>query len=419
MTIAGNTRHQGISGAARSLTRWRRWLALGAVLTVAVIVAVGPVSAPGSVQQGDMVAGERYGALKVPVAAMPDVTMRAGILVADDGQVIWERNADDPRAMASITKIMTAIVALENAELDEVVTVPELSSTVGESSADLVEGEKTTVGRLIEGLLIKSGNDAGVALAVHVGGSVENFVEMMNARAAELGMRDTHFTNPHGLDADGHHSSAHDIAIMARYAMSIPAFRDTVIKKEYVHGTGARAKKYESTNLLLFQYVGTTGVKTGWTDNAGYCVVSSAKRDGLELYAVVLGTDGEMVRFREARELLDFGFAHYRPQQIAVGNTVVGEAVISDYLDKTVPVAVGEDRTLRVLDVTGPITKSYEIPEVAAPVKAGDRVGAVTYVQGGRLIATVPLVSTESVGKPFILLRPYYALAKWWRATFN
>lgn len=393
----------------------RNYLALWLALVLAL---VGAVPAFASVLPTDQVAGVGYESLAVPQAAMPDVQLAAGALVAEDGNTVWSRNEDERRAMASITKVMTAIVVLEHAEPDEIVTVPTLSSTVGESSAGLKKGEQITVARLLEGLLIKSGNDAAVALASHVAGGVDPFVVMMNEQAALLGMKDTNFTNPHGLDQEGHFTTAHDIAIMSRYAMSKPAFREVVAEQYYTHEVGGVSRQYQSTNVLLFSYSGANGVKTGWTDDAGYCVVASAEREGVELYAVVLGTGSEAQRFTDAKELLDFGFAHYRPLELSVAGTVVGKSVVSDYLDRTVPAAIAESKTQLVLDLAGDITKSYELSQVSAPIKQGDTVGSASFVQGGRLIATVPLVATEDVAKPFILLRPFYALAKWWRATF-
>lgn len=401
-------------------TRSRRVSSTTLALALALILAWAPASPTfASVRATDQVADTPYGELAVPTQAMPDVELAAGALVAQDGRTVWSRNENERRAMASITKVMTAIVVLERAKATDIVTVPSLSSTVGESSAGLKKGEQLTVARLLEGLLIKSGNDAAVALATHVAGGVEPFVALMNEQAAALGMVDTHFTNPHGLDQEGHYTTAHDIAIMARYAMANPAFRQVVGQQYYIHEVNGSSQQYQSTNILLFSYRGANGVKTGWTDDAGYCVVGSAERDGVELYAVVLGTGSEMQRFTDAKELLDFGFAHYRPLELSVKGTVVGSAPITDYLNRSVPAAIAQTHNQLVLDLAGDITKTYEISRVSAPISVGDKVGTARYVQGGRLIATVPIVATEDVAKPFILLRPFYALAKWWRATFG
>ena len=378
-----------------------------------------PAVASASVKSSDTVDGVQWADLGVVEAAMPDVSMPSGMLVADDGLVLWARGIDKRRSMASITKVMTAIVVLENTQPDESVTVPKLSTSVGESSAGLRTGEVTTVGELFEGLMIKSGNDTAVALAFHIAGGVDPFVELMNKRAQELGMSGTKFANPHGLDAPEHYTTARDIATMTRYAMSLPIFRDVVATRTVEIESGGRTVEYENTNLLLASYPGSNGVKTGWTNMAGYCVVGSAERDGRELYAVVLGTDDQWVRFTEARMLLDFGFAHYRDQDLAVKGTVLGRATVVDYPDRSVPAAVGEDRSIRVLDLAGDIVREVALYDVAAPIAVGDQVGAVSFSQGDRLVTTVPLVATEVVEKPFILLRPIYAAIKWWSSVFD
>jgi len=378
-----------------------------------------PATVFASVKSSDMVDGVPWRDFGVIEAAMPDVSMPSGMLVADDGRVLWGRAIDDQRAMASITKIMTAIVVLERTKPDDSVTIPRLSTAIGESSAGLRTGEVTTVGELFEGLMIKSGNDTAIALAFHVAGGVDAFVELMNSRAQELGMTGTRFANPHGLDAPDHYSTARDIATMTRYAMSLPAFREAVATKTVEIESGGRTVEYENTNLLLFSYLGSNGVKTGWTNKAGYCVVGSAERDGREFYAIVLGTADQWLRFTEARTLLDFGFAHYRDQDLAVKGTVLGRATVTDYPDRTVPAAVGEDRSIRVLDLAGDIVREVSLYDVSAPIAVGDQVGVVSYTQGKRLVATVPLVATQEVDKPFILLRPVYAVMKWWNTVFS
>ncbi len=374
-----------------------------------------PVHANGSVLESDRVDGRSRHELGLPSAAMPDVTMAAGALVTSDGRTLWQRRSQDRRAIASITKVMTAIVTLEHARPDDIVTVPVASSRVGEATSFLRAGERLPVSELLEALLVKSGNDAAVALARHVAGSEDGFVDLMNAKARELGLSRTNFANPHGLDEEGNYSTASDVAVMARYAMRNASFRRIVGQKSAMIGTGTRGERVTSTNLLIGNYLGANGVKTGWTDDAGYCVVVSAARDGVELYAVVLGTTNELRRFRDARELLDFGFAHYRPQRLATAGTVIGEGVVTDYLDVTVPAAVSEDLTVTVFDLAGALQREVTVPPLTAPIAAGDRIGVATFTQGDTVVATVPLVAAEGVERPGIIERLWIALVRTWR----
>jgi D-alanyl-D-alanine carboxypeptidase (penicillin-binding protein 5/6) len=318
--------------------------------------------------------------------------------------------------MASITKIMTAVVAMERSDPDEIVTVTRESLRVGESSSFLRLGQKLKMSELLEALLIKSGNDAAVAIAVAVGGSEDGFVALMNKKAAALGLDRTHFENAHGLDARGHYSCARDLAVLSRYAMSKPEFRAIVKKKRARIGSGSRTTKVESTNLLIGNYSGANGVKTGFTSKAGYCVIASANRDDIELQAVVLGTNGELARFREARELLDFGFAHYRPQRLASAGSVIGEAPVADYLDLAVPAAVSRDATVPVLDFAGPIHRTLSMAVVDAPVHIGDKVGVASFTQQGEVIATLSLVATKDVKKPWIFQRVGIGFIRVWRS---
>lgn len=393
-----------------------RTLALGvAALCCALTLAGTPSAAWASIRTSDRVDGHSYKELGVPKAAMPDVEMKAGVLVTEDGRVLWSRNPDDQRAMASITKIMTAIVALENSDPGDIVTVSPEAVSVGESTSFLRAGEKLPMHELLEALLVKSGNDAAFAIAEHVAGSEEAFVEMMNAKATELGLENTHFENPHGLDEKGHHSSAADLSVLARYAMTKPAFREIVGEKTARIGTGKRSEKVENTNILLGNYAGANGVKTGWTNDAGHSVIVSANRDGVELYAVVLGTPTDLQRFKDAKALLDFGFSHYRTQSLVSAGTVIGEAPVADYLDVTVPASVSTDVTTTVFDLSGDITRSVTTAAVRAPVAKGDDVGVARFVQNDTVIASVPLVATEDVAKPNPIERIGIALVRLWR----
>jgi len=349
-------------------------------------------------------------------AANPDPTMAAGVLSTSDGRELWSRDVERKRAMASTTKIMTAMIALENASLDETISVSSSAGRIGESVAGLKTGDVFTMRTILEGMLVKSGNDAAEALAIHVGGSEDEFVEMMNAKAAELGLASTHFANPHGLDEEGHYTTARDLAVLARYAMSNDEFRRIVgMPSVDLDGQGP-APELETSNLLIGDYIGTTGVKTGWTNDAGYCLVASAKRRDVELYAVILGATSEQARFDQAKSLLDWGFEHYSSRYVASEGETLGAVPVTDYLDVEVPAIVDEAVKAPVFDLDGDVERKVDLyAGIEAPVARGDKVGTLTLRQGERLLAQVPLVAGASVEKPGFFERVWIAIVRGWR----
>jgi D-alanyl-D-alanine carboxypeptidase (penicillin-binding protein 5/6) len=350
------------------------------------------------------------------VQSAPDVGMKAGILVAPDGRVLWGREIDERRAMASTTKIMTAVVTLETADLTDEVTVTRRAAQVGESEADIRAGERYTVEELLEALLVKSGNDASVALAEHVGGLQDAFVESMNDKAVELGLTDTRFANPHGLDEFGHYTTADDLAVLSRYAMANEEFRRIVGLEETTIDGGKGERTLESSNLLLGRYEGATGVKTGWTGRAGYCLVATAERAPSELTAIVLGAENESTRFEQAEELLDWGFANYTTPVHASAAETLAVVPVADYLDVTVDAVVEEDLVAAVFAPDGEVARDLKMPEsVDAPVAAGQRLGTLTITQGGRLVAQVPVVAAHAVERPGFFERIGIAFTRLWR----
>jgi serine-type D-Ala-D-Ala carboxypeptidase (penicillin-binding protein 5/6) len=350
----------------------------------------------------------------------PDLDAAAGVLMASDGRILWSRSPDEERAMASTTKIMTAIVALENASLDEPIVVSPRAATIGEAAARLKAGETYPLRTLLEAMLVKSGNDASIAVAEHIGGSVEGFAAMMNDKATQLGLEHTSFVNPHGLDAPGHYTSAADLATLARYAMANDEFRRMVALESVVIDGSAGPQELENGNLLIGTLEGATGVKTGWTSRAGYSLVASAERRGIELFAVVLGTQDEMERFQQAGLLLEWGFVHYVEQRLAESGEVLGTLPVSDYLDREIEAVVGVPAALPVFDLAGEVTRAVTLPEsVDAPIARGDRLGTLSLVQGERLIAQVPLIAVEDVRRPIWPERAWIAIVRAWRSVFG
>ena len=385
------------------------WSQLLALLLVCSIVRPAPAHAV------DRVAGLDPKKAGIRVAALPDVGMKAGMLVTEDGQELWERAGDERRSMASLTKLMTAAVALEHSDPDDIVVIPARALTVGESTSYLVPGQRMRLSELLEALLVKSGNDAAMAIAVHVAGDEPAFARLMNKKAAELGMLDTRFANSHGLDQQGHYSTARDLSVLARYAMSKPLIERIVARKKATIKHAKGSIEIETTNVLLHTYDGADGVKTGFTSDAGYCLAASATREGTRLYAIVLGTPSDAMRVSQARTLLDWGWAHYRPQQLVSAGTVLGQATVGDYLDVTVPGAVARDVEVHVLGLLGRVDRTVTMSEVRAPVAKGDRVGVATFRQQGMIIATVPLLATEDVKRPGLFERGWIGLVRAWR----
>ncbi len=246
-----------------------------------------------------------------PAPGAPQVTAASWILFDESTDtVIAELNADEERAMASVTKIMTGLLTLENSSPTDLVTISERAAGTGEKEIELVAGETVEMEALFKALMIHSANDAATAIAEQISGSVEEFVALMNQRAVELGLSHTIFANPHGLDAPDHHTSARDLLELARVAMNQPEFAEVVKAKKLVFppAPDGTARTGSSTNLMLWSYPGSLGVKTGFTAQALLTYVAAAERDGRRLYAVLLGSDGERAHFADATELFDYGF---------------------------------------------------------------------------------------------------------------
>ncbi|GBE23718.1 MAG TPA: D-alanyl-D-alanine carboxypeptidase [Actinobacteria bacterium] len=249
-----------------------------------------------------------YGAFS---GAPPDVTAEAWILYDDTfDRVLAEDNADERRAMASTTKIMTALVALDQGNLDDLIQISARAAGIGEAEADLVEGEEWTLRDLLTAMLVRSANDAAVAVAEGVGGSVENFVALMNEKARDMGLENTRFANPHGLDAPGHFTSARDLLTMTRVAMKNPIFATLVRTRtaRLPNAPDGTQRIVHNTNQLLGTYPGAIGVKTGYTGNAGYVLVAGAESSGRRLYTVVMGSTDS---FGDAKALLDYGATEF------------------------------------------------------------------------------------------------------------
>jgi D-alanyl-D-alanine carboxypeptidase (penicillin-binding protein 5/6) len=321
------------------------------------------------------------------------------VLVANaaTGEVLLARNADSRVAIASITKLMTALVALDHARPGDMVTVGPLASTVGESSVELRRGERISVRDLLAAALIQSANDAAFALAAHVGqGDVPRFVRLMNAKARELGLADTRFVRPDGLDVPGHHSSAEDVLALARAAMRRPLIRRLVRMDS---GRIAGGRTLFAWNDLLGKFPGLVGVKTGHTAAAGWCQVALARRDGVGIYAVVLGSRSRAERNEDLVELLEWGFEQYvRVEVVAPDRTyAVADVPFSDERLALRPAAGA-----RVIVRAGrPLLEEVVAPAVVAlPVRRGERLGEIRVREGDRVVARQPLVAAAAVTEP-------------------
>lgn len=362
-----------------------------------------------------VVTGRRY-----PVDVPAEETGQNGIkltcpsailMEASTGTVIYEKDADQRRSPASITKIMTAILifdALESGKIsleDEVVTSA-YAKSMGGSQVYLEEGEKQTVDTLIKCIMVASGNDASVAMAEYIGGSEEGFVQMMNERAAGLGMTNTHFCDCSGLsDSDDHYTSARDVAIMGRELITrYPQIRNytTIWMENITHVTAQGTSEFglTNTNKLLKQYPYTTGLKTGSTDKAKYCLCATAQKDGVELVAVIMGCPNYKDRFPEAQTLLNFGYTTCRLYRDS-DPPALEPAAVAGGVEETVEAAYREEFSW--LSVTGEnfseIEKTLVLDELIAPVEEGQQIGTLQYRLGEKELGSIGVYAVNAVRK--------------------
>ncbi len=332
-----------------------------------------------------------------PAADALSLSAESAVLIdGRDGRILYAKDPDAPRPMASTTKIMTALVALENADTDDIIMIPDEAVGVEGSSVYLQKGEQMTLLELLYALLLQSANDAAVAIAVGVGGSVPEFASMMNQKADELGLEVTHFENPNGLDAEGHITTARELAIITAEAMKDPIFAEIVSTyKKKISGPDGTSRTVVNHNKLLRMYDGCIGVKTGFTKKSGRCLVSAAERESLFLIAVTLSAPDD---WNDHTALLDHGFESYCCEILCdeggfiealplIGGTQSSVLCVnSSYVAATLPRSHGE------------ITAQIELPSMLyAPLEAGDKVGHITYRCGGEIIGETDIEAAYGV----------------------
>lgn len=371
-------------------------------------------------------------ALTVSLATLPaqavelEIKGKSALLMdVATGTILYESNSHEPLAPASVTKVMTMLLIMEAIDSgkigwDDTVTASEAAAAKGGSQVYLKVGETMTVSDMVKSIAVASANDCACAMAEHIAGSESAFVDMMNARAQELGMEDTHFVNCTGLDdgenAKEHRTSAHDIAVMSRELLKnhsdIKKF--TTIWMDTVRGG---AFGLSNTNKLIRFYAGATGLKTGFTSGAGYCLSASAEREGMELIAVVMGCESSADRFSACKSMLDYGFANF--------------ALVSPELKEKaeVPVKLGKAEVVAAEPGSGTqllidkaqrsgVTTQVELEQtVTAPVSKGQRLGTLTIKAGEQILSEVPLVAAEAVerlswGDLFMKIMRQLAMAK-------
>jgi len=333
-------------------------------------------------------------------ARLPDVS-KAGSAVlmdAETGQIIFQKNAHTRRPNASTTKIMTAILLIENVGMDQWITASKKASLTPYTSIHLKPGEKIQARDLLMGLMIRSANDAAVAIAEHVGGSTSKFAAMMNRKAREIGCKDTHFVTPNGLYAKDHYSSAYDLCLMARYAFRYPIFNEVISTRKHV--LSSRTMNREdlavfAKHRFMKNYSGADGVKSGYIRQAGYCLVGSATRDGWRLVAAVLKSDDSA---RDTAALMDYGFNGFRPYTIAKADTACAGAAVDGGAAEKVRVAPAKDLKVIVPRTGARIVTRLDLKPLEAPITKGTPVGTVVVSVNGVDTTPVELRAAEDLG---------------------
>lgn len=342
---------------------------------------------------------------------------KSAILMEEStGNILYESNPDERLPIASVTKVMTMLLIMEAVDsgkisLDDMVTVSENAMSYGGSTMFLETGEQLTVNDMLKGIAVASANDGCVAMAEHLAGSESAFVDMMNEKAKKLGMENTHFMNTNGLDEEDHYSSARDVAIMSRELMK----HETIFNYTSIWMDTLRGGKFQlaNTNKLIRFYDGANGLKTGSTSKALCCLSAAAKRNDMQLIAVVLGAPTSAERFASAKSLLDYGFANYAVNTQITAGDEVQKIAVEKGVDKEVGVVAGDScSTLVKKGQEDNITKEIKIDEtITAPIEAGQKIGTMTISRDGEVIADIDLNASSAVEKKGIglIIKDFFA----------
>lgn len=336
----------------------------------------------------------------------------ACVMELETGRVLFESNMHQRLPMASTTKVMTALLAIEEGRLQDNVTCSERAFGVPGTSIYLAEGETLTLEEMLLGLMLSSGNDAATAIAEHIGGSIPQFVEKMNARAVQIGAVNTHFSNPHGLPDDTHVTTAYDLALIAREAMHNQTFRQLVSTQEATISWEGRSygRSLHNKNRLLSSYPGATGVKTGFTSRAGRCLVFGARRNGMELVGVVLGCSNW---FDEAERLLDGCFGTYTNVRVLGPGQSAGKVAVLDGKSESTQLCVMEELIVPLKEGEA-AQMILDIPEnISAPVYPGMHVGTAHLTVGGKTYKSVELVASQRVDSRHLTLDVRRVVSRW------
>lgn len=391
------------------------------IVLVFSLVFLAPVKfAYSEVRSADVIVTDTVESRGIKSSDCPNIFAKNALLKTKDGKLLFSRDADSEVKIASLTKIMTAIVALENASLDSTITVSSNAVATGGSTAGLRAGDSMTLSEALYALMVPSGNDAATSIAESVGQTIakttdatvayDAFVETMNERATSLGCTHTKFTNPHGLD-DGDfesdaHSSANDLMLMIEFAMQNPNFSKTVVNPTYdlklTRNGQATTVTLTSTDSLLETFEGACGIKTGTTDLAGYCFAGACQRNDEMVYSVVLGSSDDATRFQDTETLFSWYFDNIVNYKLLnAENNIVAYVPNTSWIDVTIPATFSvSDASVEIFRFDGNVSQSFEFKDVSGDVKAGDTLGSVSFVQNNKIISTQNIVAAEDCSGP-------------------
>ena len=341
----------------------------------------------------------------------PEIQGVAGVLIdSENGQVLYEKESHKHMYPASTTKILTAILAIEKTDLGEMVSIPLEACNVDGSSIGLHENELISMEDLLYALMLSSGNDAAVAVAIHVGGSLSEFVEMMNAKATELGATDSHFNNPNGLPDENHYTSAYDLSLIAKYAMKNETFRKIVATRtKIINRTYPEAQtNLVNSSRLFSRYEGTIGVKTGYTEAAGQCLVAATKKENRELLSVVLASEGVGI-YDDTIALMEYGYSQFDKVTVVQEGAYIANVQVKNGAPEYVEVTSGQALNYNI-PVTNPRTIEQELrlyQDIAAPVNYGEKLGEVVFYNGDIEIGRADLLAGQDISRSWVSHWPY------------